>query len=179
MVTFPNGDCYAGTFHHYVPENQNDYPNGKGLLLKQDGTRYVGEFHEEGDAGRGVMIRGDGTMCLWTRDNGEDEESGDLCHNVEFPHGIHYQGQVDGEAANGYGVATFPDEGRYAGEFHHYAPNNENDSPVGIGVYLSQGGSASVGEFNGAGRLQPQIEHGVEIDDDGEILNWWHEGMEE
>ncbi len=110
--------------------------NGRGELLKPDGTRYVGEF-------RDGWTHGQGSASYPSGEQYEGEFAGGLPHGqgvMIYPTGERHEGGFVNGAPHGRGQVVYPNGDRYAGHFVAGAAH-------GHGRYIWQKGNSYEGEF--------------------------------
>ena len=142
IVHLKDGSIYNGTW------NEEMKKEGKGILIKPDGSKYCGEFKNDKIEGKGYYIDHKGNIY-----KGEfvDESA---CGKGEILHseikGYSYKGEFKNNKIHGYGVEIIPNGNIYRGYFFE----GEKD---GYGKVEFEDGSSYEGEFkngqiNGKGK---------------------------
>ncbi|MDJ1170127.1 MORN motif-containing protein [Roseofilum sp. BLCC_M154] len=116
-IVFSTGEVYQGSFEVFpVPGNptrQTSRPNGRGVFIFPDGSRYQGEFFQGEILGQGILVRPDGSRCQGRFFN----QTLDARVQCIFPDGTRYEGELRGGIPHGQGVLITPNGQRTSGRF--------------------------------------------------------------
>ncbi|MDB9517597.1 MORN motif-containing protein [Roseofilum reptotaenium CS-1145] len=116
-IVFSTGEVYQGSLELFpVPGNptrQTSRPNGRGVFIFPDSSRYQGEFFQGQILGQGILVRPDGTRCQGRFFNQEL----DARVQCVFPDGTRYEGELRGGIPHGQGVLISPNGQRTSGRF--------------------------------------------------------------
>ena len=120
----------------YEGEMLGGKPNGRGELVKPNGTRYEGEFRDGWTHGHGVAVYESGE-----RYEGQFADGFPHGHGImTYPTGDRHEGKFIDGIPQGHGSVVYPNGDRYEGEFSDGAPH-------GNGKYIWQRGNSFEGEF--------------------------------
>ncbi|MFU8814418.1 MAG: hypothetical protein ACNA7W_03670 [Pseudomonadales bacterium] len=128
-MQWPDGRSYEGTW-------VDGLPDGHGIEIRPDGSRYVGEFRQGSRAGVGMLESLEG---VYHGDWQDDLPEGDGV--FQAADGARYEGAwLQGERF-GQGTYTTPDGEQYSGDWAY-------DQPHGFGHLRSADGSQYRGEWS-------------------------------
>jgi len=165
VIHFEDESFYNGTW------NLNLKKHGKGVFIKTDGSKYVGDFFDDKIEGRGYYIDTKGNIYKGMFKEEQANGTGEVIHNEvknysyiggfvhnkmhgfgeeTLPNGTVYQGQFNMGEKEGNGKIKFNDGSEYEGEFSKGDIN-------GRGIYKWPDGKVYEGDFvnnktNGKGK---------------------------
>lgn len=175
-ITFKDGNYYEGDF-------KDDLFDGRGtLIMKREGSKYVGSFSRGKRNGHGTEVFGDGSSYC-----GEFKDD-KLCGQGKISKGIvEYEGEWKESKANGKGILRLGEEGRYEGDFR-------DGFFHGIGTFYFKDGSTYTGQWKKGkkdghgkqtlsdsffeGEFKDDLRHGTLRFNDGNIVRGTWEGSE-
>lgn len=108
IMTLPDGRKYKGEW-----DASADLPHGKGIMVYNDGSLYIGEFNNGECEGKGRVIHQNG-----------DVYDGDWYQNLADGRGVlytsdgqKYEGDFEADKKHGEGNESWPDGTKYSGQY--------------------------------------------------------------
>ena len=120
----------------YTGQLLNDLPDGKGTLLKNDGTRYEGDFKTGFQEGKGLLLRTNGDKYEGDYVNDKIEGRG----VYTWKDGSKYEGDFKNNNRDGKGIYFNKNGDRYEGDW-------KEGKFHGQGIYYFSNGDREVGNY--------------------------------
>ena len=120
-----SGEVWKGfgdkNIHHvYKGDVVNGVPNGVGILISPNGSKYIGEFKDGRPNGRGKDSLPDGTNHVGEYKDGLRHGQG----TYTWSNGNKYVGEYKDDEMNGQGTYSFPNGTKAVGDFREGRPWN-------------------------------------------------------
>lgn len=143
VIHFDDNSFYQGTW------NLNLKKHGKGIFVKSDGSKYVGEFDNDIINGKGYFIDVKGNLYIGEFLNEQASGKGEI-FKFEEAQGYSYKGEFFNNKMNGYGVEKLPNGTIYEGNFN--MGEKEPKGKITFSDLSYYEGEFLKGEINGVGK---------------------------
>ena len=129
----------------FLKENLKIRREGYGILIRPDGTKYIGNYKNDYQEGRGININKEGKELIGLFKDGHVIKGKSIMyynepniHSMLFT--TNYEGDFQNNKREGYGIFIMEDGSKYEGEF-------QKDAYCGKGTYYFSNGNKYEGRF--------------------------------